>query len=116
MILLLVDQNFNEHIVDGLTRRLADLDAVLARHVDLAATADPEVLQWAAQHGRILLTHDRRTIPRFAYQRIEAGEPMPGVFVVNDAMPTTDAIKELALAIQCLAPEECSNLVTFFPL
>jgi hypothetical protein len=115
MIPLLVDQNFNEHIVDGLTRRVADLDAVLARHVDLAAIADPDVLEWAASHGRVLLTHDRRTLPRFACQRVEAGERMPGVFVVSDALPTAQAIEELSLAIQCLTPEECAKSGDLFP-
>ena len=116
MIPLLVYQNFNEHIVDALTRRVADFDAVLARHVALAAAPDPEVLEWAAAHGRILVTHDRRTMPDFAFQRVQAGLPMPGVFVVNDAMPNAAAIEELSLAIRCLTAEECSNLVTFFPL
>ena len=44
----LVDQNFNEHIVDGLTRRDATLEFTLARDVGLAEAADPTVLEWAA--------------------------------------------------------------------
>jgi hypothetical protein len=48
VISLLADQNFNEHIVDGLMRRLPTLEIVVARDVDLAEAQDPVVLQWAA--------------------------------------------------------------------
>ena len=37
MISFLVDQNFNEHIVDGLTRRDAALEFIHVRDVGLAA-------------------------------------------------------------------------------
>jgi hypothetical protein len=33
VIALLADQNFNEHIVDGLTRRLPAVDIILVRDV-----------------------------------------------------------------------------------
>jgi predicted nuclease of predicted toxin-antitoxin system len=116
MIAFLVDQNFNEHIVDGLTRRMGELDLVLARHVGLAEEPDPVVLEWAAAQNRVLLTHDQKTIPAFASARVAAGRPMPGVFLVNDAMPIGQVIDELSLAIQCLAPNECEDRVMYFPL
>jgi predicted nuclease of predicted toxin-antitoxin system len=76
VISLLADQNFNEHIVDGLMRRLPTLEIVVAWDVDLAEAQDPVVLQWAALNGRVLLTHDRRTVPSYARSRVEAGLPM----------------------------------------
>ncbi len=110
MIRLLVDQNFNQHIVDGLVRRDSSLDLVHVRGVGLAAASDATILDWAASQGRILLTHDRRTIPRFAYARVTAGQPMPG------DMPIGPAIDEILLAVHCLASEECKDLVRYFPL
>lgn len=59
MIELLVDQKFNEDIVDGLTRRDATLEFTYARHVGLDAAADEMILEWCAAHGLVLLTHDR---------------------------------------------------------
>ena len=55
---------------------------------------DPMVLEWAAARGLVLLTHDRKTIPPFAYARVAAGLPMPGVFLVSDDMPIGQAIDE----------------------
>jgi predicted nuclease of predicted toxin-antitoxin system len=37
--------------------------------VRLADAGDPEVLAWAASEGRVVLTHDVRTMTRFAYDR-----------------------------------------------
>jgi predicted nuclease of predicted toxin-antitoxin system len=116
VISFLVDQNFNEHIVDGLTRRIPTLDCILVRDVGLAAAPDPTILERAATQDRVLLTHDRRTIPPFAYARVAAGQPMPGVFLVSDDMPVGQAIDELLIAVHCLTPDECKDIVKSFPM
>jgi predicted nuclease of predicted toxin-antitoxin system len=116
VIPLLVDQNFNQHIVEGLMRRDPGLDLIQVRDIGLEVAPDPTILEWAAQHDRVLLTHDRRTIPPFAYARVAAGQKMPGVFLVSDDMPTGQAIDEILLAVHCLAPDECKDIVKYFPL
>lgn len=112
----LVDQNFNGHIVDGLTRRDDTLVFTHLRDVGLAATTDPVVLEWSAVRGLILLTHDRKTMPGFARARVDAGLPMLGVFIVHDAMPIGQAIEELLVAAHCLSTRESENSVRYFPL
>lgn len=116
MIAFLVDQNFNEHVVDGLTRRDAALQFTHVRSVGLAAAPDPAILEWAATQGLVLLTHDRKTIPPSAHARVAAGLPMSGVFLVSADMPVGQAIDELLLAAHCLSAEECKNVVTYFPI
>lgn len=39
----------------------------------LSGSDDPTVLEWAAQEGRVLLTHDVATITHHAYERVRAG-------------------------------------------
>jgi hypothetical protein len=116
VISFLVDQNFNEDIVDGLTRRDPELEFVLIRDQDLEAADDPTILAWAAEHGLVLLTHDRSTIPRFVYERIVNGLSTPGVFVVSSDMPVGAAVEELLLAAHCLSPDECRDRVIYFPM
>lgn len=116
MITFLVDQNFNEHIVDGLTRRDPTLEFTHVRDVGMEAAADPAVLEWAAAHDLVLLTHDRKTIPAFAHDRVVAGLPMPGVFLVSGDMPVGQAIDELLIAAHCLTADECRDVVKYFPL
>lgn len=110
------DENFNGDILRRLYRHRAELDVVRIQDVGLSAALDPDVLAWAADEGRILLTHDRDMMPRFAYDRVRARQPMPGVFLVSDLMPVGQAIDEIMLAFECLLPEECKDFVRFFPL
>jgi predicted nuclease of predicted toxin-antitoxin system len=116
LIAFVVDQNFNEHIVDGLTRRDATVELTRVRDVGLAAAPDQTILQWAAERGLVLLTHDRQTVPSHAYARVAAGLPMAGVFVVRDDMPIRQAIEELLIAAHCMSANECKDIVTYFPM
>lgn len=116
MIRLLTDENFDGDILRGLLRRIPDLDVVRVQDVGLAETPDPTILAWAAAEERILMTHDRDTVPEFAYDRIRSGQPMPGIFLVSDQMPRGQAVDELVLAIACLSAEDCIGLVHYFPL
>lgn len=116
MIRLLTDENFDGDILRGLVRRMPSLDIVRVQDVGLVETPDPTILTWAAAEERILLTHDRDTVPGFAYDRVRSGQPMPGVFLVSDQMPRGQAIEELLLAIECHTPDDCKDMVHHFPL
>jgi predicted nuclease of predicted toxin-antitoxin system len=115
VIKLASDENFDEDIVRGLLRRRPELDIVRVRDADLTETPDPIILAWAVGENRILLTHDRDTMPNFAYDRVRAGEPIPGVFLVKDRMPKGQAIEQLLLAVDCLSAETCKDQVVYFP-
>ena len=72
------DENFNNDILRGLQRRQPDLDIVRIQDTQIYQSVDPKVLEWAAQERRILLTHDTRTMPNHAYERVKDGKPLPG--------------------------------------
>lgn len=84
MLLLVSDENFNNDIVRGLLRRNPDLDIVRVQDVGLRGSEDPVILDWAANEGRGVLTHDAATMAHFAYERVRAGLSMPGVIEVAD--------------------------------
>ncbi len=116
MIRFLIDQNFNRHIVNGLIGREEGLNVLHVRDLGLSTASDPEILEVAARLDRILLTHDRKTMPTFAHDRVNAGQPMPGVFLVSGDMPVRDAIEEIYLALHCLTPAECRDIVKYLPI
>ncbi len=103
MIAFLVDQIFNEHIVAGMARRNETLEFTYVRDVALAEATDPVVPEWAALHDLVLLTHDRKTVPSFAYTRVADDLPMPGVFLLSSDLPIDRAIEELLIAVGCLS-------------
>ena len=69
LLRLISDENFHGDIVRGLRRRLPQLDLIRTQDVGLAGADDPAILDWANQHDRILLTHDRTTMSFYAMQR-----------------------------------------------
>lgn len=116
MLRLLSDENFNGDIIRGLLLRNPHLDLLRVQDVGLLEADDPAVLIWAAENNRILLTQDRATMPDFAYERILAGQKMPGIFVINDSTPIRNSIDELLLLNECSQQEEWLDLVLYLPL
>ncbi len=116
MIRLAADENFNGLIVRGLLRRNPNLDILRVQDTEVSEADDPVVLEWAAREGRVLITHDVNTIPRFAYERILAGKPMPGVFEVSDSLPVGQAIEDLLLLAECSEEGEWEGQIRYIPL
>ena len=116
MLRLAADENFNGDIVRGLLRRNPKLDIVRVQDVALSGANDPSVLQWAADHGRIVVTHDISTLAKHAFDRIAASQPMPGVFEVKSVAPVGQAIDNLVLLAECSVDGEWEGQVCFLPL
>ncbi|MDT0202497.1 DUF5615 family PIN-like protein [Nocardioides sp. AE5] len=111
----LADENIDPDLVLGLGRAHADIDVVRVQDVDLRTEDDPTILEWAASEGRILLTHDISTVPDFAYARVTRGLPMPGVFIINTALPMALVIEEIALAAAVSNADEWRDRVVYLP-
>ena len=116
MLLLAADENFNNDIVRGLLRRKPDLNIIRIQDVGLSGAEDPIVLEWAAKENRVLLTHDVSTITRYAYERVRAGERMPGVFEVSRSVPIGAAIEDILLLAECSLEGEWEGQVRYLPL
>jgi len=116
MLRLLIDENFDNDIVRGLLRRTTQVDMVRVQDVGLAGAADPDILAWAAQENRILLTHYIETITKFAYERIALGLPMSGVLEIRQIVPIGTAIEELLLIVECSEQSEWEGQVHYLPL
>ena len=106
MLRLVADENFNNNILRGLLRQQPALDVVRIQDIGLSGADDPTVLEWAAQEGRVLLTHDVSTITKYAYERVQASQPMPGVFEVSRSVPIGRAIEDILLLAECSLDDE----------
>ena len=116
MLRLLIDHDLDQDILRGLLRRVPDLDAVTAYEVGKSEAPDPELLAWAAETGRVLVAHDRRTMPAHAARRLAAGNDIAGVIIVSRRIPIITAIEELEIAVMCSEQDEWKNLVRHIPL
>ncbi|MFZ1754828.1 MAG: DUF5615 family PIN-like protein [Caldilineaceae bacterium] len=116
MLAFLTDENFNGDIIRGLLLQRPGLDLLRVQDVGLIEASDPAILEWAASHKRIVLTHDRATMPDFAFQRVVADKEMPGLFVLSHRLPVREAIDELLLIDACSEQAEWFSLVVYLPL
>jgi len=97
MIRFPADADFNHAIVKGCRRQERALDFLGANEAKLEGLPDPEVLMFAAEQNRILVTHDRQTMPRHFGEFLMSGRSSPGVFLVSQYAPIGEVIDELIL-------------------
>ena len=115
MLKFLADENFDNTIVRGLFRRNLKLDILRVQDVGLSGKDDPTVLEWAAQEGRILLTHDVATITRYAYDRVRQNQPMPGVIEISTDAPIGRVIEDILVLVECSQDGELEGQVQYLP-
>lgn len=115
MVRLLSDENFNGRIVRGLLRQRPGIDLVRVQDVGLSGIDDPGVLGGAAQNDQIVLSHDQNTLVGFALDRVTAGQPMPGLIIVDDSASIGQVINDLLLIEDATEHAEWANRVEYLP-
>jgi len=116
VLALLADECFKVQIQTGLRRRVPDIDLVSVQELDIRSLDDAAILERAALEKRVLLTHDVNTVPHFAFKRLEAGRPMPGVVVVPDQMAIGQAIEELVVLVELGTDQDVDLQVLHLPI
>jgi hypothetical protein len=114
MLRLASDADVHGEIIRGLHRRLPEIDLVRAQDALPEGTPDPDVLAWAAAENRILITNDRNTMVGFAYQRVAADKPMPGLIATTNEQSIGSTIDDILLIAEYMPEEEISNQVVVF--
>ena len=115
LLRLLIDQDLDHDILRGLIRRIPHLDAVTAFEIGMGEATDPQLLTWAAQEGRIIVTHDRKTMPAHAADLMGKGEHLAGLFVAPRNMPLHRVIEDLELMVTCSDMGEWVNVIRYLP-
>ena len=116
MLRLLADENFNGIVYDELLRQQPDLDLVRAQDVGLMHAPDPVVLDWAAAEGRTLLSHDKKTMPRYVYERITHGLPVAGVIELLPPYTVLQAVEDVLIVAVSVPPDQMRNRIIYLPL
>ncbi len=112
----LADENFDYVIVQGLRLRQPGVDILTAPQAGILGFPDPAVLAYAAQHDRILISHDKRTMPYHFAAFIAEGNQSPGIMLVSRKVAIGQAIEALLLVWEASSHEEWRNLITRLPL
>jgi predicted nuclease of predicted toxin-antitoxin system len=116
MIRFVADENFDNDILRGVRLIVPDFDVVRVQDTEIYQADDPIVLEWATKEGRVLLTHDVKTMPDYAYERLRASLPMIGVLVIRQSTAISVAIEAIALITVASDVDEWNEKVTYLPL
>ena len=115
MIRFQADADLNQAILLATVRRFPRLDFQSATDAGLAGLTDLEVLTLASEQGRILVTHDKRTMPLHFGTFIE-GSQSPGVLVVPQSLSVARVAEDLLLIASATQPNEWVNRIVFLPI
>lgn len=92
------------------------MDIQTAAEAGTMGLGDPLVLAHAAAQGRILLNHDKRTMPRHFGAFRGAGHHSPGVILLPQELPIGQAIQDIVLIWTASWAEEYQDLMIRLPL
>lgn len=109
------DADLNQIILSALLRREPTIDFQTAMAAESQGVDDADVLVRAAADGRILVTHDRRTMPQHFADYI-AQETSPGLLVIPQSLSVAAAVEDLLLIWSATEVEEWINRIVIFPL
>jgi hypothetical protein len=109
------DADLNQAIVNGVLRRQPTIDFQTAGVANLEGILDPEVLAIAAQQQRLLVSHDRKTMPAEFAQFITT-QRSSGVLIVSQRVPIDIVIEELIIIWSASSAEEWGDRIAKIPL
>jgi hypothetical protein len=109
------DADLNQAIVTGVLRQEPTIDFQTAFVAELEGVKDVEVLAIAARQRRILVSHDRKTMPS-EFAEFIVDNHSAGVIIVSQKLPLEVVIDELLLIWEASSAEEWIDRIAKLPL
>ena len=109
------DADLNQIILRAILRREPTIDFQTAQAAKLSGLGDEDVLALAAKAGRLLVTHDRKTIPHHFAEFITF-QTSPGVLIVPQKLRVATAVEDLILIWEESEAGEWINRIRSLPL
>lgn len=109
------DADFNQAIVTAILRREPTIDFQTAHGAKLSGLEDEDVLAVTVREGRLLVTHDRKTIPHH-FGKFITSQNSPGVLIVPQKLPIASVVEDIILIWSASEAEESVNRIDSLPL
>jgi hypothetical protein len=115
MVRLQADADFNQIIVAAVVRKDPAVDLRTATLAELEGMSDLQVLAHAAAEGRVLVTHDAKTMPRHFAEFVRSRDSA-GVVVVPQHLPVSMVVEELLLIATATSADDWTNRICYLPV
>lgn len=108
------DNDLDQRIVTATKRLDSAIDFQTAPALGLHNVGDLDVLVLAAREGRVLVSHDRRTLPGH-FRAFIASHESPGLIIVSRRLPIGRAAELLHLLWAASDASEYTNIIYSLP-
>ncbi len=108
------DADLDEDIIWGVKRAEPMIDFQTADEAGIRGLEDSVVLKTAANENRILISHDRRTMPRHFADFI-LNQTSPSIFIISQGARISRVIDDIILIRFASEPEDWVNTIADLP-
>jgi hypothetical protein len=114
----LLDENLSPRLKGALLRYNPAIDILRVGDEDAPAlgTLDPDILRYAWQHQRLLVTENRKSMPAHITEVFAAGEHIYGVFRISERATFGTIVEELCVIWEASEAEEWIDQFRWIPL
>lgn len=111
----------DEHVAHAIARGLRELDPTIqvftmgGANAPSIGTDDSDLLIWIEEQGCLLITNNRKTMPRHLQEHLAAGHHVPGIVVVR-RLSWGEIINQLYLLWAASLPGEFRDQIVYLPL
>jgi len=109
------DADLKHAIVRATLRREPTIDFQSAKSADLVGLDDMAVLALAARDGRVLVSHDSRTMPS-DFAEFISKNTSPGVVIASQRLSVAVVVEELLLIWSASDADDWVNRIAHLPL
>lgn len=107
----LADECCHAPLLDGIVRFCRGIDLVNCQETGLLGSSDSDILRWAIDHGRMVLTHDKSTMIKHWAHLLSSRMHIPGLVVVHEPYSYRRVIGEVCRIAQGSRGEYWNQIV-----
>ncbi len=114
----LLDEHLNPAYRSQLVRRNPDLVVRIIGDLDVLpkGTPDPEILIWCETNEFILVTNNRKSMPRHLTDHLANGRHIPGIFTIDANQSIGQTVEELIIIAGASFENEYQDRIEYLPL
>ena len=114
----LLDEHLNPMYRSQLVRRNPELVVRIIGDLDAPpkGTADPEILIWCEINGFILVTNNRKSMPKHLADHLALGRHIPGIFTLNTDRGIGQIVEELIIIAGTSFEKEYQDRIEYLPI
>jgi len=113
----LLDEHVPALIRQQIRRRnpLVEVKSIGEPGVPLKGTPDAEILDWLEEHDFVLVTENRRSMPKHIEEHYAEGKILTGILWLKPDAPISEIIEALLLRWETTTQEEYRHFMAYIP-